>query len=160
MLEENGIRYCVIGGVGVNAYAEPVVTLDLDVAVAAEDLTRVRELAGRQFRVREFEHSLNVYDPGSKLQVQVSLSPELSEIVPRATVHEVLDLMLPVAAPEDLLDAKVAAAMDAARRPSERLKDILDLARLLSVFPELAARVPAELRARLEPFIDRRQDGE
>lgn len=25
-MEENGVLYCVIGGVGVNAYAEPIVT--------------------------------------------------------------------------------------------------------------------------------------
>ena len=36
LLEDNGIRYCVIGGVAVNAYAEPVLTLDLDVVVATD----------------------------------------------------------------------------------------------------------------------------
>jgi hypothetical protein len=38
LFEERGIRYCVIGGQGVNAYVEPVVSLDLDVVVAADQL--------------------------------------------------------------------------------------------------------------------------
>ena len=38
LLDENSVRYCVIGGQAVNAYAEPLVSLDLDIVVAAEDL--------------------------------------------------------------------------------------------------------------------------
>jgi hypothetical protein len=36
LLDEQGIRYCVIGGQAVNAYADPLVSLDLDIVVAAE----------------------------------------------------------------------------------------------------------------------------
>ena len=39
LLAESGARFCVIGGQGVNAFVEPVVSLDLDLVVAAEDLT-------------------------------------------------------------------------------------------------------------------------
>jgi hypothetical protein len=38
LLSENQIRYCVIGGQGVNAYVEPLVSLDFDLVVAAEQL--------------------------------------------------------------------------------------------------------------------------
>ena len=44
LLVQNGIRYAVIGGQGVNAYAEPLVSLDLDVAVATDDLDRIERL--------------------------------------------------------------------------------------------------------------------
>lgn len=37
-----GVRYCVIGGRGVNAYAEPVVSLDLDLVVAAYQLDTIK----------------------------------------------------------------------------------------------------------------------
>lgn len=30
LLTDHGIRYCVVGGQAVNAYAEPVVSLDLN----------------------------------------------------------------------------------------------------------------------------------
>jgi hypothetical protein len=38
LLKERGIRYCVIGGQAVNAYVEPLVSLDLDLAVAVNQL--------------------------------------------------------------------------------------------------------------------------
>ncbi len=135
MFEENGIRYCMIGGVGVNAYAEPIVTLDLDVVVAADQLDRVRELAAATLKTREIPHSFNVYDPGSKLQVQVQLRPELASLVDRARLQDVIDLRLPVAAPDDLLRAKIEAAMEPTRRPSKHGKDFMDIARLVTAFP-------------------------
>src|SRR5207247_11443780 len=54
------IGYCVIGGAAVNAYAEPVVTLDLDIAVAMTDVERAEELLSREFKVRWFAQSVNV----------------------------------------------------------------------------------------------------
>jgi len=40
LLKERKVRYCVIGGAAVNAYAEPLVSLDLDL-VPAELLDRM-----------------------------------------------------------------------------------------------------------------------
>ena len=45
---------------------------------------RIRALLEQYFKVQEFDHSLNVYDPGSKLQVQIRKDPDLSEILDRA----------------------------------------------------------------------------
>lgn len=145
LLEDNGISYCVIGGVAVNAYAEPMVTQDLDVIVATGDLGRVRLLAEERFRVREFPYSLNVYDPDSKLQVQFQLRPELAAYVVRATVREVMGLRLPVASPEDLLQAKAEAAMEPTRRGSKRIKDFADIRRLVEAFPHLRTGVPESI---------------
>lgn len=153
LLQERGIRYCVIGGVGVNAYAEPIVTQDLDVVIATEQIGTARALLEREFRVREFDHSFNVYDPGSKLQVQVQLDVP-ADVVGRATVREVMDLRLPVAEPGDLLRMKIEAATDTTRRGSKRAKDILDLARLAMAFPELIDEIPGGLRARVEEAMD------
>ena len=38
LLSEHGIRYCVLGGQGVNAYAEPVVSLDLAIVIAVDQI--------------------------------------------------------------------------------------------------------------------------
>lgn len=154
LLEGAGIRYCVIGGVGVNAYADPIVTQDLDIIVATDQIETARRLLEREFQLREFEHSLNVYDPGSKLQVQVQLDADLGDVVGRAETKEVMDLRLPVAQPADLIRMKVAAAMEETRRGSKRAKDILDLARLAMAFPELLDQVPLELRGRVEEAMD------
>lgn len=154
LLEENGVRYCVIGGVAVNAYVAPVVTEDLDIVIATDDLSRARELLDAQVETRAFPHSLNVYDPGSRLQVQLQLEHELQGFFARATVEEVVGMRLPVARREDLVDAKVRAACDPAGRPSKRMKDVLDLARLVSAFPALLERVPPPLREQVVLGVD------
>ena len=41
ILKENSSEYYVIGGLAVNAYAEPVVSLDLDIVVVAEGIDKV-----------------------------------------------------------------------------------------------------------------------
>ena len=89
-----------------------------------------------------------------RLQVQFQRGPEFEPFLARARMEEVLGLTMPVAAPEDLIDAKVAAATEPARRPSKRGKDRLDIARLVTRFPELLARIPAELRTEVEALID------
>lgn len=77
LLESNGITWCVIGGQGVNAWVEPLVSLD------------------------------------------------------------------------DILQGKIWAAEDPDRRPSKRLKDITDIARLIEKYPELRTRVPSDILERI-----------
>jgi hypothetical protein len=149
LLADQGIRYCLVGGQAVNAYAEPVVSLDLDLVVALDDLPRAESLLRETFPVERFEHSLNVSSPGSDLRVQIQMDPRYGPFVDRATIREVLGLRLPVAHIEDLLQGKLWAVMDATRRPSKRQKDLADIARLLEADPALRARVPAEVLARL-----------
>ncbi len=149
LLADHGIRYCLVGGQAVNAYAEPVVSLDLDLVVALDDMPRAESMLRDTFPVERFEHSLNVSSPGSDLRVQIQTDPRYAPFVDRATIREVLGLRLPVAHVEDLLQGKLWAVMDTARRPSKRQKDLADIARLLEVYPGLRARVPAEVLARL-----------
>ena len=149
LLTDHGIRYCVVGGQAVNAYAEPVVSLDLDLAVILADLPRAEALLSQAFRGERFPHSLNISEPGSDLRVQLQTDPRYAVFVDRATVREVLGLRLPVARPEDVLDGKVWAVMDASRRPSKRQKDLADISRLLEAYPDLRQHLPAEVLARL-----------
>jgi hypothetical protein len=149
MLVDNGIRYCVIGGQGVNAYAEPLVSLDLDVAVAAEDLILIERLLASRFRVEHFEHSLNVSARDSQLRVQIQMDPRYFAFVPRAMPREVLGVTLQVAAVEDVLQGKLWAFLDETRRGSKRQKDLADIGRLIEAYPHLRARVPREVLDRL-----------
>ena len=71
VFEEAGVEFCVIGGTAVNAYSPPVVTEDLDVAVAIRDLPRVEKALAEQFEVRRFAHSLNVSAADSRLRLQI-----------------------------------------------------------------------------------------
>ncbi|HLF71407.1 MAG TPA: hypothetical protein VI759_04580 [Dehalococcoidia bacterium] len=149
VLKDNGIRYCLIGGQAVNAYVEPVVGLDLDIAVALEQLDVATIAMGRQFEIELFEHSVNVSDRGSDLRVQLQTDPRYSEFVARAAPREVLGRTFVVADIADVLQGKVWAASDPTPRQSKRLKDYADIARILEVRPGLADRVPPEISQRL-----------
>ena len=45
IMSSSKVDYCVIGGLAVNAYAEPVVSLDLDIVVAAANIETAIDLS-------------------------------------------------------------------------------------------------------------------
>jgi Nucleotidyl transferase AbiEii toxin, Type IV TA system len=149
-LDENRIRYCVIGGQGVNAYVEPLVSLDLDIAIAADQIEVARNLLARRFSVSEFPNRLNIAAPGSDLRVQIQTDPRYFDFVDRATRRDVLGVNLPVAAVEDILQGKIWAASDPRRRPTKRRKDLLDIERILEARPDLRPQVPDGILDRLD----------
>lgn len=149
LLNEHNIQYCVIDGQAVNAYVEPLVSLDLDLVVALEQVDQVESLLAKDFSVRRFPYSLNVSIPGSDLRVQIQTDPRYADFVRRAEQREVLGLVLPVASLEDVLQGKVWAVQDPARRGSKRQKDLADIARLLEVYPKLRNLVSEEILSRL-----------
>jgi hypothetical protein len=148
-LRTSGIAFCVIGGQGVNAYVDPVVSLDLDLALATDELERVEALFPPPIEVRRFPHSINLSSPGSDLRVQIQTDPRYRSFPDRAEIRNVLGHRLPVAALPDVLQGKVWAASDPTRRPSKRQKDLADIARLLEAHPELRASVPPAILDRL-----------
>lgn len=149
LLELNGIRFAVVGGQAVNAYATPLVSLDLDLAVASDQLAELEGLLLPHFSVERFRHSLNVSDPNSGLRVQFQIDQRYGEMVARAAPQEVLGLTLPVASLEDVLQGKIWAALDEHRRASKRQKDLADISRLLEVSPELRRMAPESLLEKL-----------
>jgi hypothetical protein len=149
LFEEYGIRYCVIGGLGVNAYVEPLVSFDLDLVISVDQLASVEALLQARFEVVRFPHSLNIAAEGSDLRVQVQTDPRYFPFVDRASLREILGVELPVAAIEDVLRGKVWAALDPARQASTRRKDLLDIERLIENYPDLRESVPAEILERL-----------
>ncbi len=149
LFAHNEVRFCVIGGQAVNAYADPVVSLDLDIVVATSQLPKVENLLRKEFLVEEFEHSLNVSMYGSDLRVQIQTDPRYEEFPLRAEMHEVLGVLLPVASVTDLLKGKVWAVLDETRRPSKRQKDLADISRLIEVQPHLRNKIPDEVLSKL-----------
>ena len=67
LLEERGIRYCAIGGQAVNAYVEPLVSLDLDLVIAVDQLAEAEALFAAHFTFEKFPHSFNLSASGSSL---------------------------------------------------------------------------------------------
>jgi len=145
LLNEHKMKYCVIGGQAVNAYVEPLVSLDLDLVIAASDLERTKPLLTAQFGVEALPHGLNVTTLNSQLRVQIQTDTRYLDFPDRAERREVLGVELPVASLDDLLQGKIWAASDPERRPTKRQKDILDIARLIEKYPRLRERVPADV---------------
>jgi hypothetical protein len=149
LLGAHNVEFCLVGGQALNAYVEPVVSLDLDIVVAADRLAEVESLLSQQFTVQRFEHSLNVSDQSSDLRIQIQLDPRYGGFIRRARVSTVLGLRVPVASVDDVLQGKIWAVEDRTRRGSKRQKDLADIARILEAYPHLRMRVPSEVLARL-----------
>jgi hypothetical protein len=149
LLKEHSISFCILGGQAVNAYAEPVVSLDLDVVIGVDQITAAEALLKPEFHVERFLHSLNVSALGSDLRVQIQTDPRYAPFIERSAVRNLLGLQLPVASVEDVLQGKIWAALDAGRPPSKRQKDLADIARLIENFSGLRTLVPPELLTRL-----------
>ena len=145
LVDENQAHYCVIGGQAVNAYAEPLVSLDLDIVIAAEDLARVEALCREVFTVERFPHSINLSKSESDLRVRIQTDPRYFSFTEHASPKTVLGVTLPVARVEDVLQGKIWAVSDHSRRGSKRQKDLADIARLLEGYPDLRDQVPTSI---------------
>lgn len=146
MLAETGSPYCVIGGLAVNAYVEPVVSLDVDIVVAVEDVGAIRAKSQqRGLKVEQFEHSVNFGSPNSDLRIQVQTDPRYQGFIPHAGWRDVLGYKMKVASLDDVLQGKVWAYMDQARRRSKRQKDLADILRIIEAYPELEEKLPPGL---------------
>jgi hypothetical protein len=143
--------WCLIGGLAVNCYVEPVYTLDADIVVIASELPAVEdELVNAGFSVEAFPHSLNAKMAKSDLRIQFSLDPRYQEFVSDTTIRDVLGQQVPVASLANVVRGKVWAWSDDKRRLSKRKKDELDLIRILEAYPEVRDLMPEEIRKQLE----------
>ncbi len=150
IIAETGSEYCLIGGLAVNAYVEPVVSLDVDVVIAVDDLKSVSEAAQRHgLRVTPFEHSVNLDSPHSDLRIQLQTDPRYQAFIAGSTPKLLLGYRMKVAALADLLQGKVWAYLDQSRRRSKRQKDLADILRLIEAYPELREKLPPGLREEL-----------
>ena len=149
LLEERDVPFCVIGGLAVNAYAEPVVSLDLDLVVTADRVDELVKLLEQRFTVHRFPHSINVSSPSSDLRIQLQTDPKYQDFISRASRRMVLGYEVPVAALEDVLQGKVWAFSDPTQRPSKRQKDLADIMRLVETHPHLTALLPKPLREQI-----------
>lgn len=147
ILRETGSRYSLIGGLAVNAYVEPVVSLDIDIVVAVDDIEAVINASkSHQLTVERFEHSINISGPGSDLRIQVQTDIRYQGFLTNAMVRNILGYDLKVATLENVLQGKVWAYTDETRRRSKRQKDLADILRIIEAFPELTAQLPPNLR--------------
>ncbi|MBZ5723374.1 MAG: hypothetical protein LAP87_00110 [Acidobacteriia bacterium] len=143
--------YCLIGGLAVNCYVEPVYTLDADIVATARLLPGLAaHLRDQGFQIEEHAHSVNVRAPGSDLRIQFTTDERYQAFPARSVEAEVLGQQVKVACLADVVQGKLWAWSDPERRLSKRKKDELDLIRLAEAHPELRPSYPAALREQIE----------
>jgi hypothetical protein len=125
--------YCLIGGLAVNCYVEPVYTLDANPVVIASSLRK-----------------LNVQATGSDLRIQFTTDERYQACLSRSVEAQVLGVRVQVASLADVTQGKLWAYVDPQRRLSKRKKDELDLIRLTEAHPELKSAYPSALRELIE----------
>ena len=134
-LRATGQPFCLIGGLAVNHYVEPVVTLDADFAIGfATGVADALRASG--FIVEEFSHSINAQLSGSRLRIQITADSRYGAFPARAVEGELFGVRLPIAALEDLVEGKLWAFTDRTRRASKRAKDRADLIRICETCPQ------------------------
>jgi hypothetical protein len=151
ILAETRTPYCIIGGLAVNAYVEPLVSLDLDVVVAIDEVQKVCEAAKlRGLRVKEFEHSVNFTHAKSDLRIQLQTDTRYQVFISRSKTKQILGYKMKVASLEEVLQGKIWAYLDEQRRKSKRQKDLADIMRLVETYPKLLRRVPSGIQRELK----------
>jgi len=149
-LSAAGVDYCVIGGLAVNAYAEPVVSLDLDIVVATDNIEAACKAVEPHFKIECFAHSVNLSSSQSDLRIQIQTDPRYQDFIPRAEIRSVLGYEMKVASIEDVLKGKIWAYSDVQRRKSKRQKDLADIIRLTEEHPSLSDQLPVSIRELIE----------
>ena len=151
ILTGTGSDYCLIGGLAVNAYVEPVVSLDVDIVVAVDNIVTVASAASMQkMKVEEFPHSVNITGQESHLRIQIQTDPRYQCFIASATVKEILGYKMKVASLDNVLQGKVWAYMDDTRRRSKRQKDLADIFRIIETYPELTTKLPQKVKDQLQ----------
>lgn len=144
------IDYCVIGGLAVNVYAEPVVSLDLDIVIVLDSIKKLQEEAKKKnFKIKQFEHSLNLYHPQSDLIFQLQTDARYQKFIPKSQRQKILGYQVKVATMEDVLQGKSWAYLDETRRPSKRQKDLADIFRLVENHPHLKELLPQTIKLKM-----------
>jgi hypothetical protein len=146
LLSEMGIDYCVIGGLAVNAYADPVASLDIDLVITLEKTDLLIEKLGNEFIVEKYSHSINLTHHQSDLRIQLQTDERYQAFIKNSIVKNVLGYEMKVAALEDILSGKVWACLDEERRKSKRQKDLADIMRLVESYPQLKNQLPEKIK--------------
>ena len=150
ILNRRGL-WCLIGGLAVNCYVEPVYTVDAGMVVVSASLPKIRiELRGAGFQVTEHEHSVNAQMTGSELRIQFTTDPRYQDFLTDTEPKTVLGCAVPVASLANVVRGKVWAWSDPKRRLSKRKKDELDLIRIAESYQELRQLMPPAITKQLE----------
>ncbi len=151
ILKEQKIQYCLIGGLAVNAYAEPVVSLDMDIVVISTKIAKLLDSLPKGYKTMRQKHSVNISVKFSDLRIQIQTDERYQSFIKRAVKKDVLGYKIQVAKLEDLLKGKLWAYNDPERRLSKKQKDLSDIFRLAETHKHLIEHLPKAQQNQLKP---------
>lgn len=146
LLNKMEVDYCAIDGLAVNAYVEPVVSLDLDLIVAADAIDNLCKAAEKMFSIKKSPHSLNFESPQSDLRIQLQTDPRYQNFIGNAAIKKIMGYEMKVASLENILKGKIWAYSDNQRRKSKKQKDLADIFRLVEEYPRLKELLPESIK--------------
>ena len=146
ILRKLKINYCVIGGLAVNAYVEPVVSLDLDIVIVTSSIDEFIKNSIKHFKIKKFPHSYNLNSKNSDLRIQLQLDNRYQSFIQNSILKKVLGYTMKVANIRDILKGKIWAFSDSKRRPSKRQKDLADIIRIIEKYPHLKKSLPKSIK--------------
>lgn len=150
ILSKHGL-WCLVGGLAVNCYVEPVYTVDADMVVVSTSLPKIQnELSAAGFQVTEHEHSVNAQMKGSELRIQFTIDPRYQDFLAETESKTVLGCEVPIASLANVVRGKVWAWSDPKRRLSKRKKDELDLIRIAESYPDVRNLMPQAITNQLD----------
>ena len=150
-LEEQEVKWCMIDGLAVNHWAEePMATADVDPVIAAEQIEdSAKVFRNLGFTEKRLDYSIN-FKGDTKVSIQISTEQMYLSFPERSVPASVHGILMHVASLSDTLKGKLAACSAPEQRKTKKLKDLLDISRLVEAHPKLVNEVPKEIRAKLE----------
>ena len=144
-------QYCLIGGLALNVYCEPVFTADADIvlSVDADKLLYFREeLKQIGFKTKLHRYWLSANKKSSSLQIQITRDARYGEFPQNAVRKDIFGISAMVASIEDLTKGKLMAYASADRSETKKAKDRLDLIRIgVKYYEKVCEMLPEEVLA-------------
>lgn len=151
ILEKNKISYCVLGGVTLNAYCEPILTLDFDCVISLNQLEKLKNILKKEnFKIKSNQHTCEVKSKNSDLRIQIQKNVRYQDFIGNSKELKVLGYKMKIAKKEDILRGKIWAYQDKKRNIIKRERDLLDRRRLIKKYPSLKKELPKEILIKIE----------
>jgi hypothetical protein len=156
VLDRNGISYAVVGALALNEWGYQRVTVDVDILLSSEGLSRLKaEVIGRGY-IEKFPGSRGIRDTQANVDIDFLIAGEYpGDGKPKPVVfpdpaqaairgRRVALLPLPT-----LIDLKLASGMSAPHRLKD-LADVLELIRALSLPRDTAQSLDPSVQAKFD----------
>lgn len=163
----NECKFCLIGGLAVNCYVEPVYSMDVDFAVSVCDTGKLLhsfEEAGFHVGERTYSarfscpESMCQIRPGCLARIRIDNESRMKEFPLRADNREIFGEIIPVACLDDLVQERSWFLECPDLDIVSSKKAGLDLIRISMKYPEYLPKMPEEIRCQVEIQLRKEKD--